>query len=77
MEIKVIGYDHLIGLESVLKNHSNTSFKFYDLGDLHRRLNTQSIHPITLKLKESGLVKANRLPVDTHAQKLVNECINR
>lgn len=40
MEIRAIGYDKLIGLESELEEVIDTSFKFYDLGDLHRRFNS-------------------------------------
>lgn len=65
MEIKTIGSDHLARLESELKNFSNTSFKFFDLGVLHTRLNTEPIHPITQKLKESGLVEGVRFPMAT------------
>ena len=52
MTIRAAGYEKLIDLESELKDYTDTSFKFYDLGDLHRRLNSQPIHPITLKLRE-------------------------
>ena len=51
---RVVGFDHLIGLESELKKFSDTSFKFYDLSNLHKILNTEPLHPITQKLKESG-----------------------
>lgn len=47
MAIRAVGYDQLIGLESELKDLTDTSFKLYDLGDLHRRLNFHPIHPIT------------------------------
>ena len=57
MAIKATDYDKRIGLESELKDLTDTSFKFYDLGDLHKRLSSQPIHPITQKLKESGLVE--------------------
>lgn len=33
MTIRVIDYDNIIGLESELKYLTDTSFKFYDLGD--------------------------------------------
>ena len=50
MTIRATSYNNLISLESELKELKNTSFKFYDLGDLHRRLNSQPIHPITQNL---------------------------
>lgn len=77
MEIRVVGYDKLIGLESDLKELTDTSFKFYDLGDLHKRLNSQPIHPITQKLKESGLVEVVGFLMVVHAPELVRECIKR
>lgn len=77
MTIRAAGYDKLIGLESELKELTDTSFKFYDLGDLHRRLNSQPIHPITQKLKESGLVEAAGFPMAVHTLELVKECIER
>ena len=40
MGIRETSYDKLIGLESELKHLTNTSFEFYDLGDLHKRLNS-------------------------------------
>lgn len=63
MGSNTVGYDHLVGLESELNNLSYTSFKFFNLCDMHKRLNTQPIHPITYKLKESGLVEAIRFPM--------------
>ena len=75
MEIKVVGYDRLIGLESDLKHFSDTSFKFYDLGDLHRRLNTHPIHPITQKLKESGLVLVIGFPMAMQVPIFLKECV--
>ena len=47
MKIKAAGHDKLVGLESELKDLIDTLFKFYDLGDLHRRLNSQPMYPIT------------------------------
>ena len=76
MAIRVAGYDPLVGLENELKNLSDT-FKFFDLGDLHRRLNTQPIHPITQKLKESRLVEVVGFPMVVQALELVRECIER
>ncbi len=77
MAIRDVGYDRLISLESELKDYTDTSFKFYNLGDLNRRLNSQSIHPITLKLKESGLLEETKFPMIVHEPKLVKECIER
>ena len=77
MEIRATSYDKIIGLESELKELIDTSFKFYNLGDLHRRLNSQSIHPITQKLKDSGLVKEISFPMVVHLPELVRECIER
>lgn len=47
MAIRVSSYDKLIGMDNALKELIDTYFKFYDLGDLHRILNSQPIHPIT------------------------------
>jgi hypothetical protein len=77
MAIRPAGYDKLIGLESELKELTDTSFKFHDLGDLHRRLNSQPIHSITQKLKESRLVEAIGFPLAVYAPKLMRECIER
>ena len=77
MTIKGASYDKLIGLESELKELTYISFKFYDLGDLHRRLNSQPSHPITQKLKESGLVEVAIFLMVVHAPKLVKECNER
>ena len=71
MEIKASSYEKIIGLESELKELSNTSFKFYNLGDLHRRLNSQPIHPITQELKDSGLVEDSRFPMVLNELELV------
>lgn len=40
-------------------------------------LNSQPIHPITQKLKQSGLVEAVTFPMDVQAPELVRECIKR
>ena len=64
-------------LESEFRSFLDTLIKFYDLGDLHRRLNSQPIHLITHKLKESGLVEAAGFPMAVQAPKLVKECIER
>lgn len=77
MEIRVVGYDRLIGLESELNIFLDTLFKFYDLGDLYRRLNSYPIHPITQKLKESRLVEAIGFPMVMQVLELVKECIER
>ena len=77
MFIRALGYDQLIGLESELKNLTDTSFKFYELGDLHQSLNSQPIHPITQKIKESGLVEVARFSMVVQAPKLVSEFIER
>lgn len=77
METRVAGYECLIGLEIELKHYSGTSFKLYDLGDLHKRINSQPIHLITLKIKESGLAEANGFPMVVHAHKLAKDCIER
>lgn len=77
MTIKVASYERLMGLESELKELTDTFFKFYNLGDLHRRLNSQPIQPITMKLKKSGLVDAYDFLMVVYAPKLVNECIER
>ena len=75
MVIRAIGYNKLIGLESGLKYLTNTSFQFYNLGDLHRRLNTQPIHLITKKLKESGLVETTNFTMAVDHPELVKKCI--
>ena len=77
MEIRAAGYDKLIGLESELKEITDTSFKFYNLGDLHRRFNSQPIHPITQNLKERKPAKVVIFLMVVHAPKLVEECIER
>lgn len=77
MEIRASGYDRLVGIESQLKYFDNTSFKLYDLGDLHRRLSTQPIHLIIQKLKESGLIETTFFPMAMQAPDLVRECIKR
>ena len=77
MEIKAAGYDKLIGLESELKELTDTSFKLYNLGHLHKRLNSQPIHSSTHKLKVKELVEAAGFPMIVHALELVRECIER
>ena len=77
MTIKDIGYDKLIGLENELKQFIDTSFKFYDLRDLHIILNSQSIHQITQKIKESRLVEVSHFPNAFHTLELVKEFTKR
>ena len=77
MTMRAASYAKLIILESELKYLTNTSFKFNDLHDLHRRLNFQPVHPITQKLKESGLVEAAIFPMVVQAPELIRECIER
>lgn len=77
MAVKASSYERLIGLENELKEVSDTSLRFFDLGDLHRRLNSILIHPITQKLKESGLVQAVGFLMVVQALELVRECIEK
>lgn len=78
MTAKASGSDRLIGLGSDLKEVSNTSLRFFDLRDFHRRLNSHPIHPpITQKLKDSGLVEDARFPIAVQAPNLVRECIEK
>ena len=74
---RIGGVDKLPGLGSGLKTYSNTLFKFYNLKDLHKRLNAHHIHPITLKLKESGLVEVVGLLLVIYALELLHECISK
>lgn len=71
MVTKFVGYDNLNAIDCELKSLSDTQLRFYDLGDLHRRLNSEPLHPIARKLKESGLVEA------VQALELILECIAR
>ena len=57
MTIRVAGYENLIGIESELKDLIDTCFKLYNLGNLHGRLSSQPILPITQTIKERRLVE--------------------
>lgn len=75
MTMKFAGYANLNGIDSEWKGLTDTRLKFYDLGDLHRRLRSKPIHLVARKLKESGLVEAARFPVANQAPKLILERI--
>lgn len=63
MAIRTDMQDRLPGLEFKLKDYTDTSFHYYEIHDLHKRLISQPIHPISLKLKESGLLEAVGFPM--------------
>ena len=77
MVVKASSNDILIVLKSELKEVSNTSLRFFDLKDLHRRLNSHPIHPIRQKLKDIGLVEFVGFQMEFKAPKLVRECIEK
>ena len=56
-------FDSLNGIKSTLQNLTDTSLRFYDMEDFQRRLGAEPIHPITEKLRDSGLVEAARFLV--------------
>ena len=60
----------------MLQSFTNTSLHFYDMQDFQRRLRSESIQPITKKLRGSGLVEAIGFPVAVQAPELIYECIN-
>lgn len=47
MATKFVGFDGLNGITSEWHNLIDMSLKFYDLGDFHRRLNEENLHPMT------------------------------
>lgn len=77
MVVKASCKKRLIGFESELKDVSDTSLRFFDCGDLHRRLNSVPIHPIIQKLKESGQVEAIGFPMAVQAPEPFRECIKK
>lgn len=64
------------GVKSTWKNISDTSLRFFDMQDFQRRLRTEPIHPITEKLRGSGLVEAAGFPIIVQALELIIQCIN-
>ena len=76
MEARFCGFDGLNGIKSTLQNLTDTSLRFYDMEDFQRRLGAEPIHPITEKLRDSGLVEAAGFPVVVQAPELIYKCIN-
>ena len=76
MATKFAGFDGLGGIKSAWSTISDTSLHFYDMQDFQRRLRTDPIHPITEKLRGSGLVEAAGFPVVVQALDLILQCIN-
>ena len=70
------GFDGMGGIRSTWQNITDTSIRFYDILDFQTRLSTEPIHPITEKLRGSGLVEAAGFPVAVQAPELIVECIN-
>ena len=76
MAARFSGFDGLNGIKSTLQNLTDTSLRFYDMQDFQWRLKAEPIHPITKRLRGSGLVEAVGFPVAVQAPKLIYECIN-
>ena len=76
MAARFAGFDSMGGIKSAWSTIMDTSLRFYDMQDFQGRLRTEPIHPITERLKGSGLVEAVGLPVAVQAPELILECIN-
>ena len=76
MAARFAGFDGLSGIKSAWSTIMDTSLCFYDMQDFQRRLRTEPVHPITERLKGSGLVEAAGFPVAVQAPELIIECIN-
>ena len=76
MAARFAGFDGLGGIKSACLTITDTSLYFYDMQDFQRRLRAEPIHPITEKLRGSGLVEAAGFPVGVQAPELILECIN-
>ena len=69
----------LVGLNSIksqLGEFIDTSLGFFNMMDFQRRLRADHIHPITEKLKGSGLVEGVGFPIVVHALEIIFECIS-
>ena len=76
METRFSSFDGLGRIKSAWSTITDTSLHFYDMQDFQRRLRTDPIHPITEKLRGSGLVEAAGFPVAVQAPELILESIN-
>ena len=76
MAARFAGFDGLSGIKSAWSTITDTSLCFYDMPDFQRRLRTEPVHPITERLKGSGLVEAVGFPIEVQAPELILECIN-
>ena len=76
MATRFMDFDGLNGIKSTWTNITDTSLHFFNMQDFQRRLRMEPIHPITEKLRGSGLVEAARFPVVVQVLKLIVECIN-
>ena len=76
MAARFAGFDSMGGIKSAWSTITDTSLRFYDMQDFQRRLKTEPIHPITERLRGSGLVEAAGFPVAVQAPELILECIN-
>ena len=76
MAARFLGLDGLGEIKSAWSAIMDTSLSFYDMQDFQRRLGIEPIHPITQKLKGSGLVEAASFHVAVQAPELILECIN-
>ena len=76
MATRFAGFDGLGGIKSSWLTVTDTSLHFYDMQDFQRILRAEPVHPITEKLRGSGLVEAVGFSVIVQAPKLILECIN-
>lgn len=76
MVTRFTSFDGLGGIKSAWSTITDTSLRFYDMQDFQRRLKTDPIHPITEKLRVSGLVEVAGFPIAVQAPELIVECIN-
>ena len=76
MATRFAGFDGLGGIKSAWSTITNTSLCFYDMQDFQRRLREEPIHPITEKLRGSGLVEVAGFLIAVQAPELILECVN-
>lgn len=75
MATKHVAPRGLNGLKSYFQNLADTSLRFFDLVDFQKRVSMPNPHPITEKLKKSGLVEDSVFLFVVQAPKLIYECI--
>jgi hypothetical protein len=63
------------GLKSDFQNIEDTSLRFFYLFDFLKRVSAPNPHPVTEKLRDSGLVEATDFPIAIQAPELIYEYI--